>query len=132
MAYLELYKKYDDKAKARKEERKNNYDKSRSWIWSNCYNTGRWRRLRASFMASHPLCEECLKRGLYIPSKHCHHKNEISNGKDEREMLSICFDESNLSALCAKCHTAHHNEKYTYNYFLFEEDNKPNQDEPTV
>ena len=33
------------------------------------YHTNRWHKASSTFRAAHPLCAECLKKGIYTPSK---------------------------------------------------------------
>ena len=61
------------------------------------YHTARWTRLARTFLDSHPLCEECKRRGR-IKAAEC---------VDHIDPWPICedyfFDTSNLQALCYKC-----------------------------
>jgi 5-methylcytosine-specific restriction protein A len=62
------------------------------------YASTRWRRLRAVFLRSHPLCAECQRKGLLTAAAHVHHKEER---KDRPE---LALDWANLEALCQPCH----------------------------
>ena len=57
----------------------------------------RWRRIRAEYVALHPLCEQCLKEGRMVPVEEVHHIKPIKDGGTHR------FD--NLMSLCQSCHT---------------------------
>lgn len=61
------------------------------------YHTSRWTRLSRAWRKSHPLCEECRRKGLIVAG-------EVT---DHIVPFPICqsyfFDEYNLQTLCAKC-----------------------------
>jgi len=59
-----------------------------------------WSRIRARYAAAHPLCEECLRHGVYTPTEQVHHILPLSEGGTH--------DESNLMSLCASCHAKIH------------------------
>jgi 5-methylcytosine-specific restriction protein A len=57
-----------------------------------------WRtRIRPAFLSQHPLCEICLKKGIYTPATEVHHKIPVADGGTN------AFD--NLQALCKLCHS---------------------------
>ena len=56
-----------------------------------------WRKVRARYVAEHPLCEQCQKDGQLTPTQEVHHILPLSKG-GTRE-----FD--NLMALCKPCHS---------------------------
>jgi 5-methylcytosine-specific restriction protein A len=60
------------------------------------YN-GAWRRIRAQYIAAHPLCEMCQREGRLVPATEVHHIVELSEGGGNS------FD--NLMALCKPCHS---------------------------
>lgn len=62
-----------------------------------------WKRIRDSYAATHPLCEECLKHGIYTPTEEIHHKLPLSQGGTH--------DRDNLMALCKSCHARIHAER---------------------
>lgn len=64
------------------------------------YSSTRWRKLRASYIAEHPLCEECWAKGLTVVAIDVHHKRE------RRDIPELAFDWDNLQALCKQCHNA--------------------------
>ena len=79
------------------------------------YNSKAWKEKRKAYRVQHPLCERCLKRGLYVPSELVHHKEHISeqNYTDNRILLG----DDNLEALCTPCHEKEHNSsEVTYDF----------------
>lgn len=56
-----------------------------------------WRIIRCSYIAAHPLCEQCLKDGRMAPAQEVHHILPLSDGGTN--------DSSNLMALCKSCHS---------------------------
>ncbi len=63
-------------------------------LHGNIYRLARWRRLRLKVLVEHPLCAVCGR-----PSSDVHHKQSIDDRPD------LAFDEDNLMALCASCHS---------------------------
>jgi len=57
-----------------------------------------WQKVRARFLAAHPLCAECMARGRATPASEVHHILPLSRGGTN--------DEANLAALCKPCHSA--------------------------
>ena len=57
----------------------------------------RWRRIRAAYIAQHPLCEDCLDKGLTTPVAEVHHVLPLDHGGSH--------DFSNLRSLCKPCHS---------------------------
>ena len=39
-----------------------------------------WKRIRDRHIREHPLCEECLKHGIYKPAEEVHHKLPLADG----------------------------------------------------
>lgn len=62
-----------------------------------------WQRIRTRYIHKHPLCEECLKHGRYVPVEEVHHIIPLSEGGTN--------DESNLMSLCRSCHEKIHRER---------------------
>jgi 5-methylcytosine-specific restriction protein A len=60
----------------------------------------RWSKIRAAYLAAHPLCELCQLCGRLTPAVLVHHKNPLAAGGTH--------DTENLQALCVTCHNAHH------------------------
>ena len=58
----------------------------------------KWRKIRARYVSEHPLCEECLKHGRYVPVEEVHHKIPLAEGGTH--------DDDNLMSLCKRCHSA--------------------------
>ncbi|MBR1646195.1 MAG: HNH endonuclease [Selenomonadaceae bacterium] len=56
-----------------------------------------WRKLRARFLNSHPLCEQCKLEGRYTAATEVHHIKPLSEGGGN--------DERNLMPLCHQCHS---------------------------
>ena len=57
-----------------------------------------WKRIRDSYAASHPLCEECRKDGRLTPATVVDHI--IPHRGDQR----LFWDEHNWQPLCKSCH----------------------------
>lgn len=71
----------------------------------------RWLLLRRRYAAAHPLCEECLKRGILDSrTEQVHHRTPVTRGRTWQEMERLAFDESNLEAVCRQCHRRLHRE----------------------
>lgn len=60
------------------------------------YHTARWTRESREFRAAHPLCEECLRRGVARASEVVDHVVPVGVCRD-------FWDRSNWQALCRKC-----------------------------
>lgn len=59
-----------------------------------------WHRARDRHVKSHPLCEECEKRGRYVLASLVHHILPIADGGTN--------EDSNLMSLCVSCHEKIH------------------------
>jgi 5-methylcytosine-specific restriction protein A len=57
----------------------------------------RWRLIRNRYIQKHPLCEECLKAGRFVPADEIHHILPPELGGSN--------EDENLMALCKSCHT---------------------------
>lgn len=66
------------------------------------YQNSTWRKLRDTYMHSHPICEECLKQGKVTPAEDIHHKRSPFKGGEIN--YSLLLDPENLMALCKDCH----------------------------
>ena len=76
--------------------------------YSKLYNSQQWKNLRNWYWRQHPLCEDCLLKGMTTPAVHVHHIHEISKGHNEQEKWDILMDEDNLVSLCLDCHLRRH------------------------
>ena len=56
-----------------------------------------WRKIRAAYIAAHPLCEECQRAGRLTPAREVHHILPLSQGGGHAV--------ENLMALCTPCHS---------------------------
>ena len=56
-----------------------------------------WRKVRDSYRAAHPLCENCLAQGRFTPTQEVHHVKPLAQGGTN--------DYDNLRALCTPCHS---------------------------
>lgn len=57
----------------------------------------RWRKIRALYLAKHPLCVDCEKVGKLIPATEVHHIVAVNDGGTDN------YD--NLMGLCKPCHS---------------------------
>jgi 5-methylcytosine-specific restriction protein A len=60
----------------------------------------RWQKARLSFLADHPLCVECEKRGLTVAATVVDH---ITPHKGDQELF---WSVENWRALCERCHNS--------------------------
>jgi 5-methylcytosine-specific restriction protein A len=58
-----------------------------------------WRKVRKYHLLHNPLCEDCVKQGLYIPGQDVHHIKKVSEHPHLRD------DPDNLMTLCHSCHS---------------------------
>lgn len=73
------------------------------------YKSKFWKKKSLDYRKEHPLCERCLKKGLYVPSQCVHHKIHIN--EENYQDPKILYDDSNLEALCNQCHAEEHSGK---------------------
>lgn len=81
---------------------------------SSFYKSAVWKKARAAYLAEQPLCEECLKKGEYNPSRYVHHITELT--EDNVTDPAIATGKVNLMALCFKCHEEKHGRKVNRRY----------------
>jgi len=81
--------------------------RKRTWCSQKCandfYNHTQWPMIRARILKANPTCQSCKKE----KSTEVHHKEPIKAQKDIG-IHGDPFEESNLEALCDKCHDAAH------------------------
>lgn len=63
------------------------------------YDTTRWRKARAVYLAAHPYCARCAKRGVQKIAVAVDHIVRHDNDPE------LFFDESNWQGLCVSCHS---------------------------
>ncbi len=84
-------------------------DSDRLALRKKIYSKSRWQRLKKLYLSEHPLCEVCLARGRYEPATSVHHKYSFTLMTDYDSAMRVAFDESNLCAICDRCHgIVHH------------------------
>ena len=64
-----------------------------------------WMKLRAWYLARHPMCEDCLAEGNVTVATLVHHVVPISRG-------GARLDERNLRAMCERHHDVAHADKW--------------------
>lgn len=72
------------------------------------YQTERWRQLRASKLATNPLCELCEENGIITPAEDVHHKVSFMTTNDKAKRIRLAYDRANLECLCRACHQYRH------------------------
>lgn len=82
------------------EQAQKEYDKQRGSARQRGYDKA-WEKARSSYLATHPLCEDCDKRGLVEPAVMVHHIKPLSEGGKR-------LDPDNMQALCNRCHERQH------------------------
>ena len=66
-----------------------------------------WKKIRATFLKSNPLCEICKnEHEQFVPATLAHHKKKLTDGGSN--------DWSNLMALCTSCHSRLHSKQGDY------------------
>ena len=73
------------------------------------YHSPAWRAVRATYLQQHPLCEDCLAAGRYIPAEHVHHIIWLTDANYTDPSISL--NHANLRALCQACHNNTHAHK---------------------
>lgn len=59
-----------------------------------------WKRIRDSYVKTHPFCELCFEKGVVVPVQEVHHKLPLAEGGTH--------DRENLISLCKPCHARIH------------------------
>ena len=62
-----------------------------------------WKRIRDSYVKTHPFCELCYEQGVLVEVEEVHHKIPLSEGGTH--------DRANLISLCKSCHARIHAER---------------------
>ena len=62
-----------------------------------------WKRIRDSYVKSHPFCEKCFEKGIIVPVEEVHHIKPLAEGGTH--------ERSNLISLCKSCHSRIHAER---------------------
>ena len=65
-----------------------------------------WKRIRDKYVAEHPFCEICFKKGILVPVDEVHHKLPLSEGGTH--------ERKNLIGLCKSCHAKIHARRGDY------------------
>ena len=78
---------------------KANMDKSRGSAAKRGYGS-KWQKARKTFLAKHPLCEECLKKGKTAPA------TVVDHIIPHRGNMKLFWDVNNWQALCKHHHDA--------------------------
>jgi 5-methylcytosine-specific restriction protein A len=63
------------------------------------YNSQRWRMTSHAYRAKHPLCEQCLKKGITFQATTTDHIIPINQG-------GKIWDWNNLQSLCDSCNAS--------------------------
>ena len=83
-----------------------NYKKSKEW--QEFYGSRLWHNLRDNFIYYHPLCMECLKKGISKPAQHVHHSVPFSWFPEKDDKWKCFLYEDWLVPLCSECHKEIH------------------------
>ena len=77
-------------------------------IYHKLLSHSRWRGLRARYLASHPLCEECERQGKTTLASCVHHVRPGESQGTPALMMQAAYEITNLEALCDACHEKRH------------------------
>lgn len=73
------------------------------------YRNKHWRKLRDTYLKEHPICADCLAKGIVTPATSVHHvKSPFKKGEINYNLL---LDYNNLMSLCDECHGIRHAEE---------------------
>jgi 5-methylcytosine-specific restriction enzyme A len=64
----------------------------------------KWRSASRGYLAHHPLCVECQRKGTATLARHVDHITPWKTGKTDEERRALFWDKRNWRALCASCH----------------------------
>jgi 5-methylcytosine-specific restriction protein A len=81
---------------------------SRNKDYQHLLNSKRWKQLRQWKLQQNPLCELCEAEGFVRSAIDVHHKTPVESARTPQEMEQLCFNPSNLQALCISCHSKVH------------------------
>jgi 5-methylcytosine-specific restriction protein A len=56
-----------------------------------------WQKRSKAHLTAWPWCEDCLKKGIYIPASEVHHEQQHKGDR-------LVFNTSPLTSLCKECH----------------------------
>lgn len=65
-----------------------------------------WKRIRDSYVSTHPFCELCFEKGIIVAVDEVHHRLPLTEGGTH--------ERSNLISLCKSCHAKIHAERGDY------------------
>lgn len=99
--YCEAHK---DKAEERRKLQVRQWSRDRGNTSARGYDA-EWRKVRAEVLREHPLCADCLARGIVRAATVVHHIRAIS------ECPELRLESRNLLALCRDCHELRHGRK---------------------
>nr|DAP58545.1 MAG TPA: HNH endonuclease [Caudoviricetes sp.] len=72
-------------------------------------NSRHWRRLRAAYLSTHPVCEDCEEKGRTTVATEVHHIRPVESVAGRPvDMQELAFNPCNLRALCKACHIEAH------------------------
>lgn len=77
-------------------------------VYTTFYSNAAWRRLRAAFLATHPICKHCHEKNIITPATeidHIHPVNPYDPYDTKNGNYGEPLDPANLQALCKSCHT---------------------------
>ena len=83
---------------------------SRNKDYQRLLNSMRWKELRVWKLQHNPLCEMCQAEGYVRAAVDIHHIKPVESAHSLQEMEQLCYDPSNLMALCIPCHEKVHKE----------------------
>ncbi len=77
------------------------------------YRGNLWQICRDGYVKSvGGLCEECLRKGMYVPGEIVHHKIHLT--PENINDPAITLNWNNLQLLCRTCHAEKHKRKKRY------------------
>lgn len=82
---------------------------SRNKEYRKLINTRKWQKLRLQALSkTNYLCAVCIKNDMTTPATEVHHIAPVETGANLLHMKQLCYDPSNLIAVCKECHKKEH------------------------
>ena len=83
-----------------------------------------WRKIRREILRENPLCADCKEKDINTCATEVHHIRPVETAVSDKEMEILCYDRSNLVALCGDCHDERHRKLKSHSKENVKENNR--------